>query len=107
MGADWLAAVSGEAIFNDDCKWPRTCMSEAFPPWAEFPGSARSCSGHGSSSQEERWKCRSQGELSFELPFVLPHGVKEGIISVLCTSLSKTFLLILCNVLHNNRIVWY
>lgn len=34
VGADWLAAVSGDAIFNYHCKWPRTCVSEAFPPCA-------------------------------------------------------------------------
>lgn len=66
VGADWLAAVSGDAIFNY-CKWPRTCVSGVFPPWAVLPGTARSWSRHGNSSWEERWKCRLQGEPSFEL----------------------------------------
>lgn len=67
-------------------------MSEAFPPWIVLP-----------TELIRARECKSQGELSFELPFVLPHGVKEGIISVLCTSLSKTFWLILYSVLHNNE----
>lgn len=37
-----MAAVSGDAIFNYQCKWSRTCVSEAFPPWAVsvLPGNA-------------------------------------------------------------------
>lgn len=28
------AGVSGDTVFNYHCKWPRTCVSEAFPSCA-------------------------------------------------------------------------
>lgn len=102
VGADWLAAVSGGAIFNDHCKWPRTCVSEAFPPWAVLPGMQGADLGTGAPLGRRGGSAGGRVSCPLSSCSCCPM-VWKGIISVVYTSLSKTFCLILYSVLHNNE----